>query len=283
MSLYLPLKKAKHMKNLALLVLLCLSSLMTSAQFGTAPDFNVTDIDGNEHQLYADILDQGLIAVVEISATWCSNCWNFHQSHALQELHEAYGPNGTNQLRVIFYEADPTTTLAQVQGMGGGTQGDWTNGVTYPIVNESPLSLDFNIWAPITYPTVKVVRPSDREIVLDTSSLFSVEAQVDAINGANIDGIVLGVANTAEVAAGQANVELYPNPSLGEFAVELNGFSGVATVEVYNIVGRKVWTSTAQGEGAIQRIDLGALEAGNYLISVSDDVTKVTRRVTLLD
>ena len=42
-------------------------------------------------------------------------------------------------------------------------------------------------------------------------------------------------------------------------------------------------TSTAQGEGAIQRIDLGALEAGNYLISVSDDVTKVTRRVTLLD
>ena len=271
------------MKNLALLVLLCLSSLMTSAQFGTAPDFTVTDIDGNEHQLYADILDQGLIAVVEISATWCSNCWNFHQSHALQELHEAYGPNGTNQLRVIFYEADPNTTLAQVQGMGGGTQGDWTNGVTYPIVNESPLSLDLNIWAPISYPTVNVVRPSDREIVLDTSSLFSVEAQVDAINGANIDGIVLGVANTAEVAAGQANVEVYPNPSLGEFAVELNGFSGVATVEVYNIVGRKVWTSTAQGEGAIQRIDLGALEAGNYLISVSDDVTKVTRRVTLLD
>ncbi|MEC8401439.1 MAG: hypothetical protein VXZ16_02435 [Bacteroidota bacterium] len=29
--------------------------------------------------------------------------------------------------------------------------------------------------------------------------------------------------------------------------------------------------------------DLGGLEAGNYLIRVSDDVTKVTRRVTLLD
>ena len=57
----------------------------------------------------------------------------------------------------------------------------------------------------------------------------------------------------------------------------------MATVEVYNIVGRQVWTSTAQGQGAIQRIDLGGLEAGNYLIRVSDDVTKVTRRVTLLD
>ena len=108
-------------------------------------------------------------------------------------------------------------------------------------------------------------------------------SRVEVINGANIDGIVLGVANTAEMAAGQTNVDVYPNPSLGEFAVELNGFSGVATLEVHNIVGRKVWTSTAQGEGAIQRIDLGALEAGNYLISVFDDVTKVTRRVTLLD
>lgn len=97
------------------------------------------------------------------------------------------------------------------------------------------------------------------------------------------DRVAMVGATSLKMAAGQANVDVYPNPSLGEFAVELNGFNGVATVEVYNIVGRKVWTSTVQGEGAIQRIDLGALEAGNYLISVSDDVTKMTRRVTLLD
>ena len=271
------------MKQFAFLASLLCVTLGASAQFGTAPDFTVTDLDGNEHQLYADILDQGLIAVVDVSATWCPPCWSLHSSHALQDLHEAYGPDGTNQLRVIFYEADANTTLADVQGTGGNTQGDWTEGVTYPIINESPLSLDLNIWAPLGFPTVNVIRPSDYEIVLDTWNLLSFEAQVDAINGANIDGIVLGVANTTEVAAGQGNVEVYPNPSLGEFAVELNGFNGVATVEVYNIVGRQVWTSTAQGQRAIQRIDLGGLEAGNYLIRVSDDVTKVTRRVTLLD
>ena len=281
--LYLSFPIQENMKKLALLATFGVATLAASAQFGTAPDFNVTDLDGNTHQLYADILDQGLIAVVDVSATWCPPCWSLHDSHALQDLHEAYGPDGTNQLRVIFYEADAATTLADVQGTGGNTQGDWTDGVTYPIINESPLTLDLNIWAPLGFPTVNVIRPSDYEIVLDTWNLLSFDAQVDAINGANIDGIVLGVANTAEVAAGQANVEVYPNPSLGEFAVEMNGFNGVATVEVYNIVGRKVWTSTAQGEGAIQRIDLGALEAGNYLISVSDDVTKVTRRVTLLD
>ena len=115
------------------------------AQFGTAPDFNVTDIDGNQHQLYADILDQGLIAVIDVSATWCGPCWSLYTSNALEELHEAYGPDGTNQLRVIFYEGDPNTDDAALMG-SGNTLGDWT-GHTYPIVNESPLTLDLNIWA----------------------------------------------------------------------------------------------------------------------------------------
>ena len=83
------------MKKLALLATFGVATLTASAQFGTAPDFNVTDLDGNTHQLYADILDQGLIAVVDVSATWCSPCWSLHGSHALQDLHEAYGPDGT--------------------------------------------------------------------------------------------------------------------------------------------------------------------------------------------
>lgn len=64
-------------------------TLGASAQYGTAPDFSVTDLDGNQINLYADILDQGLIAVVDVSATWCGPCWNLHQSHALEDLHQA--------------------------------------------------------------------------------------------------------------------------------------------------------------------------------------------------
>ncbi|MGB1099979.1 MAG: TlpA family protein disulfide reductase, partial [Flavobacteriales bacterium] len=66
------------MKKLALLTTFGLATLAAFAQFGTAPDFNVTDLDGNTHQLYADILDQGLIAVVDVSATWCPPCWSLH-------------------------------------------------------------------------------------------------------------------------------------------------------------------------------------------------------------
>ena len=181
------------MKKFAFSFALAISALAVHAQFGTAPDFNVTDLDGNTHQLYADILDQGLIAVVDVSATWCGPCWSLHSSHALEDLHEAYGPNGTNQLRVIFYEADANTTMADIEGLTSGSQGDWTDGVSYPIINESPLQLNLNVWAPLGFPTVNVIRPSDYEIVLDTWNLLSFQAQADAINGADIDGIVLGV------------------------------------------------------------------------------------------
>ena len=162
-----------------------------SAQFGTAPDFTVTDIDGNTHSLYEDILDQGLIAVVEVSATWCPPCWSLHSSQALELLNQSFGPQGTNQLRVIFYEGDASTTLDDIQGTGSNTQGDWTEGISFPLVNESPLSLDLNVWAPLGFPTVNVIRPSDYEIVLDTWNILSFEGQAEAINSANIDGIVL--------------------------------------------------------------------------------------------
>ena len=163
----------------------------TSAQFGTAPDFTVTDIDGNTHSLYADILDQGLIAVVQVSATWNPFCWSLHSSQALELLNQSFGPQGTNQLRVIFYEADANTTLDDIQGTGSNTHGDWTEGISFPIVNESPLSLDLEVWAPLGFPTVNVIRPSDYEIVLDTWNILSFEGQAAAINSANIDGVSL--------------------------------------------------------------------------------------------
>lgn len=179
-------------KFIAFFFALALGSSM-HAQFGTAPDFTVTDIDGNTHSLYADILDQGKIAVVQVAATWCPPCWNLHTTGALQELHEAFGPDGTDQLRVIIYEADPGTTLADLNGTGFNTTGDWLTGVTHPIINESPITLPMSVWRPFGYPVVNIVRPSDYEIVLDTRNATSFQAQTDAINGANIDGIVLGV------------------------------------------------------------------------------------------
>ena len=62
--------------------------------------------------------------------------------------------------------------------------------------------------------------------------------------------------------------------------MNLEGFTGAVTVDVYNIVGRKVWTSTVNAGAGVQQVDLTSLDAGNYLISASDDAQTLTRRLT---
>ncbi|MEY4594151.1 MAG: hypothetical protein RIQ47_561 [Bacteroidota bacterium] len=164
------------MKKLLLALFTCaglLTSSVTSAQMaaGTlAPDFTGTDLNGNTWNLYT-LLDSGKTVFIDVSATWCGPCWSFHNTGRLESLYNTYGPPGTNEIMVLFVEGDGSTTLADLQGTGSNTQGDWITGTPYPIIDDASIGniLDINY-----FPTIYMICP-DR-IIKEVGQLSSVAA-----------------------------------------------------------------------------------------------------------
>ncbi len=142
-------------------------TLTASAQLpdgSIGPNFTATDIDGVEHTLY-DYLDEGYTVILDISATWCPPCWDYHTSGVLEALWEAHGPVGmegvsedtTNDLMILFIEGDDETTLDQLNG-GAGSMGDWTEGTHYPIIDDAENI--FNMYECTYFPTMYTICPS---------------------------------------------------------------------------------------------------------------------------
>jgi len=275
---------AKENQNKMKKILFSLTAVITvlsiNAQVGTtAVDFTVTDINGNEISLYADILDQGYVAILDCSATWCGPCWAMHDSHTLEDIHQAYGPNGTNQVRVVFYEGDPLTTQADLEGTGSNTLGDWVTGVTFPIVNESPLQLSGNDYWPLGFPTISVIRPSDGEIVADPWNQTSFDSFVAAVNAVDA-GVTLGAVNVSETDVRNADVNVYPNPVSHSATMNLSGFDGKVIVQVFDLLGKEVMLFTSTSPREV--IDVTSLQEGNYVIKVANGISEVTKRISVI-
>lgn len=150
------------MKKILSLLIGILSVTGASAQLpdgSTAPDFTLTDINGNSWNLYT-LLAQGKTVYIDISATWCPPCWSYHNSGVLESIYTKYGPNGTvapNTAMVFLIEADPNTTLQDLQGTGSNTMGNWLQGIQYPVINppaSSQLTQFVNDYQVTGYPSL---------------------------------------------------------------------------------------------------------------------------------
>ncbi len=131
------------MKKLSLLLCLCAFVMTSFAQLPNgsyAPAFtgyeinktNGTIISQAPISLY-DYTDAGKIVYIDVFATWCPPCWNYHNTGALENLYSQYGPEGTDEVRVLAIEGS-NGNYASLSGTGPdasgtATQGNWLAGV----------------------------------------------------------------------------------------------------------------------------------------------------------
>lgn len=250
------------------------------SQFGTAHDFTVTDIEGNEISLYADILDEGYIAVIDVSATWCPPCWTLHESHVLEDLHQNFGPEGTNQVRVVFYEADAATTMEDLMGNTPGTMGNWLEGNTYPVVNESPVTLDMSVYAPLGFPTLNIIRPSDKEIVADLYNVFDFDAMVNGINEAIGGEVELSVVSSTDNLDSNIDVSLAPNPVVNTLQLDLEQLVGSKQITLLSLTGNVVSNITTQADS--YQMDVSTVSEGTYLIQIASKTQTITKQIQVI-
>ena len=174
------------MKKLLLSTSLLISALGAQAQLAPgsiAPDFTVSAYqpwlstagmnNNGSYKLY-DYLDAGYTVILDVSATWCGPCWNYHLSGAFEDVYAAHGPAGypgvsantTDDLMIIWIEGDGTTADATMLD-GSGTIGNWINPnnggqIQFPMANPATASAntinnDFNIGY---FPTIYKICPN---------------------------------------------------------------------------------------------------------------------------
>jgi PKD repeat protein len=189
----------------------------------------------------------------------------------------AYAPyNATySDSLAIYYSTDCGNTWNQVYFKGGMTLCTTGNTVmtgadTNAIGLFVPLS---NNWRT---DTIKI--PA---IAYATSVMFAFENRSGNgspiyIDNINIPGAPLKVSNISN----STSVSVFPNPSNGKFTVELSGVSGQSLVEIYNVLGEKVYTGSLSS--STTQIDLSTKASGVYLyriISLSGNLVSTGRLV----
>jgi len=225
----------------------------------TAPDFTFIDLNGNTQNLYS-YLNAGKYVAIEVSATWCTPCWNYHSSKSLDSLYSLHDIPGDQTWKVLFIEGDGATTNDQLNGIGT-TQGDWVTGTQFPIMNPTGIPLnDFKANYDInSFPRLMVICPN-KKIYVDTINeyprgLVSTWSYVAATQCGPVG--LDDIADTNPIA-------IYPNPASDHTMLyfSLNHSTGVA-ISIMNILGQVVEVKKH-----------GTLNAGNH--SIKFDLAKYT-------
>ena len=260
---------------------------------GYAPDFTVTDINGNNHNLYS-YLANGKMVVLEFLSTTCSYCQNY--TTGTENSYQTYGPSGVDAVEFLGLEVNAGSSDLDLSNFA-------TNfNVGFPLCNDIvPSNLNYQLYY---IPSYYVIYPDSSYTTIcplycnDTSTSFNIEDLLNTAIQAGLppvygctDSIASNYDSTATVDDGSC---LYHNNAIDLFISEYAEGSGTNKyVEIFNGTGQDVdlsqyqlWKVTNGGTWPEYTFNLsGILTSGdvyivysssssvNPIISSSGDVT----------
>lgn len=248
----------------------------------TASDFTFTDIYGTPQNLYS-YLNQGKYVAIDISATWCLPCWNYHNLGVMDSLYDIHDAAGDNTWKVFFMEADGSTDSAALYGLTTNSQGNWVGNSQYTIIDPpagQDLS-DFQNGYELSYfPTFLLICPNKK--VYQT-----------ALNGPRPTVAMWeGVVNNGCLPTGLDNIEdrnpvtIYPNPASAGTTIyfSLNETSEVR-LSVQNIVGQTIdavsYGKLHPGDQSLL-YDVRKLQPGLYMFSILCNNERLIKKKVLV-
>ena len=236
-----------------LLIIACFISSFSFSQLADgsfAPDFTVTDIEGETHNLY-DILDDGKTVILDLFATWCGPCWNYAATGVLEDL-QSQNPSTVFCMAV---EADPSTAESTIYN---SDLGNWTSVIDYMLADDPSgnIAEDYEL---AYYPTIYMICP-DRS-VKEVGQLGSVSAFMSEINACSQATFSKDMKMVAYTGDGT-----YCNGTVENTSVRVQNYSINSTVSSFNIltmvngntVNTTPWSGNLQTYQTAE-IDLGGI------------------------
>jgi thiol-disulfide isomerase/thioredoxin len=284
------------MKSIRLLLLSLglIFSISVRAQLADgsiAPNFTLTDIDGNTHELY-DYLDQGRAVLLDFFGVWCGPC----QDHAseLENAYQMYGPNGDNSMMFLALESDDSTTDTQCHNYNGF---QWSTELSYPIINNtSSVPDNYQI---TFYPTIYVVCPNrvitevgqvnadaigsfidaNCEIALNEMDLAVNDILTNSEQCSGDINPIVELKNVGSNTVNGVNIDLYLNGNLIE---SINWLGSIGSSELEQIQFTSI-NGLSSGEHQLEAVISPDDNNGNNSLTVGVDINQFESSVITLD
>jgi len=246
------------------IALFCLTTAQAQLADGSyAPNFTGTDINGNTWNLY-DLLDSGKSVVLDVSATWCGPCWGYHQTGALDDVYHDYGPDGTNEMMVLWVEGDPNTGMDDIVGKTASSQGDWTSGTSFPIIDDNTIADLYEIGY---YPTIYFICES-RTVTeagqLSAAELYALRDNCPTVSGVN---------NTALLVYNDFEGAFCESLTLKPVATFQNLGSDNVTSASFQLSLNGMPTETVDWEGDLSTYQASTVTFGNVTVTEDTDIS----------